>query len=98
MENPVETIGFLVQPGVNKLSHNVQAVCVHAVLKIYAYWANSLVYNWDDDAKQELIKITAKLRDKIGIFSSCTDLEVQERVNLFTLLIMFNVSLYHIDT
>ncbi|CAG8460406.1 2683_t:CDS:10 [Rhizophagus irregularis] len=76
---PIETIEFLVQPGVTKLSHNVQAVYVHAVLKIYAYWANSLVYNWDDDAKQELIQITAKLKDKIGMFSSCTDLEVQER-------------------
>ncbi|RGB27440.1 adaptin N terminal region-domain-containing protein [Rhizophagus diaphanus] len=79
LEKPIETIEFLVQPGVTKLSHNVQAVYVHAVLKIYAYWANSLVYNWDDDAKQELIQITTKLKDKIGMFSSCTDLEVQER-------------------
>ena len=76
---------YLVQPGVTKLSHNVQAVYIHAVLKIYAYWANSLVYNWDDDAKQELIQITAKLKDKVGMFSSCTDLEVQERVNLYNI-------------
>ncbi|CAG8663724.1 8239_t:CDS:10, partial [Funneliformis caledonium] len=79
LENHVETIEFLVQPGVTKLSHSVQAVYIHAVLKIYSYWANSLVYNWDDDVKQELIQITAKLKDKIGIFGSCTDLEVQER-------------------
>ncbi|CAI2181272.1 3859_t:CDS:10 [Funneliformis geosporum] len=79
LENHVETIEFLVQPGVTKLSHSVQAVYIHAVLKIYSYWANSLIYNWDDDAKQELIQITAKLKDKIGIFGSCTDLEVQER-------------------
>ncbi|CAG8720513.1 1913_t:CDS:2, partial [Scutellospora calospora] len=76
---PTDTIEYLVQPGVTKLPHNVQALYIQCILKIYAYWANSLTYNWDDDSKQELLRFTAVIKDKISMFCSCTDLEVQER-------------------
>ncbi|CAG8600370.1 6034_t:CDS:10, partial [Acaulospora colombiana] len=79
LENPLETIEYLIQPGVTKLPHSVQAVYVHSILKIYAFWANNLSYSWNDDAKQELAQFTSTLREKVGMFCSCPDLEVQER-------------------
>ncbi|CAG8775590.1 2985_t:CDS:2, partial [Acaulospora morrowiae] len=79
LENPLEAMEYLVQPGITKLSHNVQAVYIHSILKIYAYWANNLSYNWNDDAKQELARFTLTLKEKVGVFCSCSDLEVQER-------------------
>ncbi|CAG8543565.1 9729_t:CDS:10, partial [Racocetra persica] len=79
LETPIDTIGYLVQPGVTKLSHNVQAVYIQTILKIYAQWTNSLTYNWDEDSKQELLRFTEMIKDKISIFCSSTDLEVQER-------------------
>ncbi|CAG8595860.1 3010_t:CDS:10 [Gigaspora margarita] len=66
-------------PGVTKLPHNVQAVYIQSILKVYAYWANSLTYNWDEDSKQELLRFTEMIKDKISTFCSSTDLEVQER-------------------
>lgn len=74
---------FLVQPGVTKLPHEVQAVYIHSVLKIYAFWATNLAYNWDEDARNELLRFTGILKDKIGMFCSCMDLEVQERVIIY---------------
>ncbi|CAG8678163.1 2966_t:CDS:10, partial [Racocetra fulgida] len=79
LETPTDTIGYLIQPGVTKLSHNVQAVYIQTILKIYAQWANGLTYNWDEDSKQELLRFTEMIKDKISIFCSSTDLEVQER-------------------
>nr|CAG8435272.1 2051_t:CDS:10 [Entrophospora candida] len=79
VENPQETIKHLIQPGVTKLPHNVQAVYVHAILKIYSYWSNNLIYNWNETTKSELIEFTTFLKEKTGVFCSCTDLEVQER-------------------
>ena len=80
LENPQETIKYLIQPGVTKLPHNDQAVYVHAILKIYSHWSNNLIYNWDESTKSELIKFTEFLKEKVGMFCSCADLEVQERV------------------
>ncbi|CAG8478758.1 3887_t:CDS:10 [Diversispora eburnea] len=79
LEKPLETMEYLVQPGVTKLPHEVQAVYIHSVLKIYAFWVTNLTYNWDEDARNELLRFTGILKDKIGMFCSCTDLEVQER-------------------
>ncbi|RHZ80658.1 hypothetical protein Glove_134g191 [Diversispora epigaea] len=79
LENPLETMEYLIQPGVTKLPHEVQAVYIHSVLKIYAFWVTNLTYNWDEDARNELLRFTGILKDKIGMFCSCTDLEVQER-------------------
>ncbi|CAG8666709.1 14615_t:CDS:10 [Cetraspora pellucida] len=79
LETPTDTIGFLVQPGVTKLPYNVQAVYIQSILKIYAQWANNLTYNWDEDSKQELLRFTEMIKDKISMFCSSTDLEVQER-------------------
>ncbi|CAG8705849.1 9200_t:CDS:10 [Dentiscutata erythropus] len=67
------------EPGVTKLPHNVQAVYIQSSLKVYAFWANSLTYNWDEDSKQELLRFTEMIKNKISMFCSCTDLEVQER-------------------
>ncbi|CAG8646048.1 270_t:CDS:2, partial [Paraglomus occultum] len=79
--NPSDTIEHLLQSGVTKLSHRVQAVYVHNVLKIYAYWAKSHTYNWDEDAKEDLLRVTTLIDEKFGMFCSCTDLEVQERAH-----------------
>ncbi|KAG9286104.1 hypothetical protein G9A89_022781 [Geosiphon pyriformis] len=79
LDNPLQIIECLLRPGVTKLPHNVQAVYVHNVLKIYSFWANSLLYNWDRDSKEDLIRATTLVKDNIPMFCSCTDLEVQER-------------------
>jgi AP-3 complex subunit delta-1 len=80
LSDPPETIQHILQPDATKLPPKVQAVYVHNALKIYASWARGLLYNWNEDAKSELLGITAKIKEKINLFCSCTDMEVQERV------------------
>ena len=91
--NPSDTIEYLLQSGVAKLSHRVQAVYVHNILKIYAYWAKSLTYNWDGDAKDDLLQLTTLIDEKFGMFCSCTDLEVQERVIINLIYILCKAKL-----
>ncbi|CAG8496630.1 6148_t:CDS:10 [Ambispora leptoticha] len=79
LDDPPEVIEYLLRSGVTKLPHNVQSVYIHNVLKIYSFWANSLLYNWDRDAKEDLVRVTEFIKEKIGMFCSCTNLEVQER-------------------
>ncbi|CAG8435804.1 5990_t:CDS:10 [Ambispora gerdemannii] len=99
LDDPPEIIEYLLRPGVTKLPHNVQSVYVHNVLKIYSFWANSLLYNWDHDAKEDLVRVTEFIKEKIVMFCSCTDLEVQERAyNIREMITIIHQNITTIDT
>ncbi|RUP48600.1 adaptor-related protein complex 3 delta 1 subunit, partial [Jimgerdemannia flammicorona] len=79
LQNIPATLEFLLQPGVTKLQATAQAVFVQNILKIYAYWASTLVNQWDAEVQSEFVKVTEVLREKVGMFCRSVDLEVQER-------------------
>ena len=58
----------------------VQALYVHNITKIYAFWVNELIDEWNTELQTEFVKVTEVMKEKMGMFTRSTDLEVQERV------------------
>ncbi|KAI7867159.1 adaptin N terminal region-domain-containing protein [Spinellus fusiger] len=86
LDNVLSTLECLLAPSVEKLMPKVQAIYVHSIMKIYAYWITELTHHWDEEVQNEFLKVTQLMRDKMNMFSRSVDLEVQERT-LFTLIL-----------
>lgn len=60
----------------------VQSLYVHNIIKIYAFWVNELIEEWNPELQNEFVKVTEVMKEKMGMFSRSIDLEVQERVRI----------------
>lgn len=61
---------------------NVQKLYVHNVIKIYAFWVQGLIEEWNAELQTEFVKVTQVMKDKMSMFARSADLEVQERVGM----------------
>ncbi|KAF9153748.1 AP-3 complex subunit delta [Linnemannia schmuckeri] len=82
LENPETALELLAQKSTSKLDPAIQATYLQTMLKIFAYWMNSLQYSWNEEARQSLVEMVDLLREGIkDMFSRSPDLEVQERAS-----------------
>ncbi|KAF9990706.1 AP-3 complex subunit delta [Mortierella antarctica] len=80
LEAPEDALGLLSQKSTAKLDPAIQATYLQSILKIFAYWMNSLQYSWTEEARQSLVEMVDLLREGIKeMYGRSPDLEVQER-------------------
>lgn len=81
LESPENALELLTQKSTAKLDPAIQATYLQSILKIFAFWMNSLQYSWNEEARQSLVETADSLREEVKeLFSRSPDLEVQERV------------------
>ncbi|KAI1315276.1 AP-3 complex subunit delta [Mortierella claussenii] len=82
LESPESALELLSQKSTAKLDPAIQATYLQSMLKIFAYWMNSLQYSWNEEARQQLVETVDLLREAVKeMFSRSPDLEVQERAS-----------------
>ncbi|KAG0213882.1 AP-3 complex subunit delta [Mortierella sp. GBA30] len=82
LESPEDALGLLSQNSTAKLDPAIQATYLQSMLKIFAFWMNSLQYSWTEEARQSLVEMVDLLRDGVKeLFGRSPDLEVQERAS-----------------
>ncbi|KAI9497642.1 adaptin N terminal region-domain-containing protein [Zychaea mexicana] len=79
LDNIPATLECLLTPYVVDMPVKVQAIYVHNIIKIYAFWVNELIDEWNTELQTEFVKVTEVMKDKISMFTRSADLEVQER-------------------
>lgn len=88
LENPEAALELLAQKSTAKLDPAIQATYLQTMLKIFAYWMNSLQYSWNEEARQSLVEMVDLLREGIkDMFSRSPDLEVQERASNISVIL-----------
>lgn len=81
LESPEEALELLSQKSTAKLDPAIQATYLQSILKIFAFWMNSLQDSWNEESRQALVTTVDSLREGVEEnFSRSPDLEVQERV------------------
>ncbi|KAG0024588.1 AP-3 complex subunit delta [Entomortierella chlamydospora] len=82
LESPENALELLSQRSTAKLDPAIQATYLQSMLKIFAYWMNSLQYSWNEESRQSLSETTDLLREGVKeMFAHSPDLEVQERAS-----------------
>ena len=81
LDNIPSTLECLLTSYVVDMPVKVQAVYVHNIIKIYGFWVNELIDEWNTELQAEFVKVTEVMKDKMGMFIRSADLEVQERVS-----------------
>ncbi|ORZ00266.1 adaptin N terminal region-domain-containing protein [Syncephalastrum racemosum] len=79
LDNVPSTLECLLTPFVVDLPVKVQSLYVHNIIKIYAFWVNELVDQWNFELQNEFVKVTEVMKEKMDMFTRTSDLEVQER-------------------
>jgi AP-3 complex subunit delta-1 len=88
LESPETALELLAQKSTAKLDPAIQATYLQTMLKIFAYWMNSLQYSWDEEARHSLVEMVDLLREGIkDMFSRSPDLEVQERASNISVIL-----------
>jgi len=83
LEAPEDALGLLSQKSTAKLDPAIQATYLQSILKIFAYWMNSLQYSWTEEVRQSLLEMVDLLREGVKeMYGRSPDLEVQERVRI----------------
>jgi len=85
LDSPEEALELLSQKSTAKLDPAIQATYLQSILKIFAFWMNSLQDSWNEETRQALVTTVDSLREGVEeTFSRSPDLEVQERVRSIT--------------
>ncbi|KAG2224867.1 hypothetical protein INT45_008049 [Circinella minor] len=79
LDNIPSTLECLLTSYVVDMPVKVQAIYVHNIIKIYGFWVNELIDEWNTELQTEFVKVTEVIKDKMGMFTRSADLEVQER-------------------
>ncbi|KAG0055972.1 AP-3 complex subunit delta [Gryganskiella cystojenkinii] len=88
LESPESALELLSQQSTAKLDPAIQATYLQSMLKIFAFWMNSLQYSWDEEARQSLVQMIELLRSGVkDMFSRSPDLEVQERASNISVIL-----------
>ncbi|KAF9532121.1 Ap3d1 protein [Crepidotus variabilis] len=81
LSDPQKLLPHLLQPEVDRLSPNIIATYIQAVLKVFGTWASELAQRWSEDdlpiVKEKVINIKNRLED----LSGSSDIETQERAS-----------------
>lgn len=80
LDSVPSTLECLLTPYVTDMPAKVQKLYVHNVIKIYAFWVQGLIEEWNAELQGEFVKVTQVMKEKMGMFARSVDLEVQERV------------------
>ncbi|KAG0334836.1 AP-3 complex subunit delta [Podila humilis] len=88
LESPESALELLSQKSIAKLEPSIQATYLQSILKVFAYWMNSLQYTWNEESRQSLVAMVDILRNGVkDLFSRSPDLEVQERASNVTVIL-----------
>ncbi|KAF9180025.1 AP-3 complex subunit delta [Haplosporangium sp. Z 767] len=88
LDSPEDTLELLAQKSTAKLDPTIQATYLQSILKIFAYWMNSLQYSWTEEARLSLVEMVDALRNDVKeMFSRSPDLEVQERASNISVIL-----------
>ncbi|KAG0259626.1 AP-3 complex subunit delta [Mortierella polycephala] len=88
LESPEDTLELLTQKSTAKLDPTIQATYLQSILKIFAYWMNSLQYSWTEEARLSLVEMVDVLRNDVKeLFGRSPDLEVQERASNISVIL-----------
>ncbi|KAF9105667.1 AP-3 complex subunit delta [Mortierella sp. GBA35] len=88
LENPENALELLAQKSTSKLDPAIQATYLQSMLKVFAYWMNSLQYSWNEEARQSLVEMVDLLREGVkDMFTRSPDLEVQERASNISVIL-----------
>ena len=89
LASPAQAIPLLLQPALFDSAvcdASTSAACVHAAVKLFAFWASSVSTRWSEDGLkpqvefQDLVDMTSEVAAKLDkIQALTTDAEVQER-------------------
>ena len=82
LSSPVDILKRLLKAGAGRLSPIIQAVYIQNILKIYSYWANSEAVR--NSNGEDFYATTRMVIDGLQRFVTSPDLEVQERVGVFS--------------
>ena len=83
LAEPQKILPYLLQPEVSNLPPDIIAVYVQAITKIFGFWASELGQRWNDDELPDLKRVIMSVQNRVGEFTSCQDIELQERVRSF---------------
>ncbi|KAF9434320.1 AP-3 complex subunit delta [Entomortierella beljakovae] len=88
LESPEHALELLSQKSTAKLDPAIQATYLQSLIKIFAYWMNSLHESWSEESRQSLVETITLLRQGIkDTFARSPDLEVQERSSNISVLL-----------
>lgn len=89
LPNPSQVIPLLLKPALfdaNVCDASTSAACVHAAVKLFAFWASAVSTRWSESGKKpqvefdDLLDMTQGVAMRLDAIQSCTlDAEVQER-------------------
>ncbi|KAF9971539.1 AP-3 complex subunit delta [Actinomortierella ambigua] len=80
LESPLDALEHLSNKEAAHLPPAVQAVYLQSMIKVFAYWMNSLQHDWNEQSRQMVCEMVDTLRVNIReMYSRNDDLEVQER-------------------
>ncbi|KAG0236903.1 AP-3 complex subunit delta [Actinomortierella wolfii] len=82
LESPLDALEHLSNKSAVHLPAAVQAVYLQSMIKIFAYWMNSLRDDWKEQSRQMVCEMVDTLRTNIReMYGRSDDLEVQERAS-----------------
>ncbi|KAI8352965.1 adaptin N terminal region-domain-containing protein, partial [Mortierella sp. GBAus27b] len=88
VESPEDALELLSQKSTAKLDPAIQSTYLQSLLKIFAFWMNSLRESWNEEARQSLVETVDSLRESVKeLFSRSPDLEVQERASNISVIL-----------
>ncbi|KAI9209645.1 Adaptor protein complex AP-3 delta subunit [Polychytrium aggregatum] len=90
LSSPPTVLHNLLDPAVLRLPHEIQAVYVHNILKIYTSWSRSL--DTAQVSHEDFVSLTGAVVAGLKEFSTSLDLEVQERATM-SLVILSDIDL-----
>ncbi|KAJ3206165.1 AP-3 complex subunit delta-1 [Dinochytrium kinnereticum] len=81
--NKISVLDALTAPGVLQLPFSIQAICIHAALKLFSSWVST------EGSGIEVALSLQKLVESLKKFEDSPDIEVQERASSTILLLNF---------
>ena len=82
LSDPQKLLPHFLRNEVDRLSPDIIAMYIQAVLKIFGSWAVELAQRWGDDELTELKEKVKSVVDRMRELAASEHIEVQERVSI----------------
>ncbi|KAN0135622.1 Ap3d1 protein [Lactarius tabidus] len=87
---PQKLLSYLLQPNVSLLASETIGAYLQAAIKLFGTWSMELSQDWDSEKIQDAREIVDTLISRLKVFTSHSEIEVQERaanaLKLFTFI------------
>lgn len=87
--DPQKLLPLILLPEISNLSPDIIAVYIQAATKVFGFWATEVAQRWTDDDLHEVKSVVQLVIERVSPFVSSPHIEVQERVGLQHLLLLY---------